>query len=358
MEQQTISVAKAGIVCKLNSRATVVAVMNPKGAIYAPHLTLTKNTNISSPLLSRFDLIFVLLDGAAVNEEAQDKSISTFLLNHAIQGEEEKLEEKLASHDECSETDPIYSSTTTTIYHTKNPVSNLDGNYWSMDKLRAYIATVKERFHPKLSAEAAHLLQAHYQRCRNSHQTSVQITVRFLESLIRLSQAHARLMYRNVVEREDAAAVILIMECSAATSAGLSRELVDKDDLFDPPMNFELVPDERVDDDFRLKMQKVLLRYSGGTHNDIDSNGDHNDFDNNGWDEGQNINGNLFPGNNSIHRSTHSQTHGSQKTDNYGRQHYFSPKQQSDRCHSNDRRVYDETASHDKTSQKKRKCMK
>ena len=82
MEQQTISVAKAGIVCKLNCRATVIAVTNPRGGLYDDQNTLVANTGIGAPLLSRFDLIFKLVDSSNLE---RDSNITTYLLNHAIQ---------------------------------------------------------------------------------------------------------------------------------------------------------------------------------------------------------------------------------------------------------------------------------
>jgi DNA helicase MCM9 len=82
MEQQTLSVAKAGIVCKLNCRATIIAVMNPKNCIFDNHASLTTNTGLGTPLLSRFDLIFKLVD---TSDAERDSNVTTYLLNRAIQ---------------------------------------------------------------------------------------------------------------------------------------------------------------------------------------------------------------------------------------------------------------------------------
>ena len=242
MEQQTISVAKAGIVCKLNSRASVVAVMNPRGGLYDTKLSVERNTGVSAPLLSRFDLIFVMLDSS--NWERDDR-IASFLLNRAIL--------------------PTYGfSTTGVVVATADPGNNSEGTrpHWSMDKLRAYIAHIREAFRPTLSSEASDLLERHYARCR-SRPSSLNVTVRFLESLIRLCQAHARLMYRRVATLQDAVAVVLLMECSAATSGGLYASSFDdpQDHLFREPMHTDFPPPDRADVDFSLCERTVLERY-------------------------------------------------------------------------------------------------
>lgn len=62
MEQQSISISKAGVVCSLPAKATVLAAANPAGGHYNKGKTISENLKISSPMLSRFDLIFVVLD--------------------------------------------------------------------------------------------------------------------------------------------------------------------------------------------------------------------------------------------------------------------------------------------------------
>jgi DNA helicase MCM9 len=230
MEQQTLSVAKAGIVCKLNCRATIIAVMNPKDCLYDNLASLSRNTGLGTPLLSRFDIIFKLLD---TSDATRDSNITTHLLNRAITG---------AGFD-CSE-------------NTANP----EEQPWSMDKLRAYISIVKDKFNPTLSSDAALLLERHYEKCRSAENQTIPVTVRFLESMIRLSQAHARLMWRNAVTLEDAVAVIRIMECSAFCYGGFDGQVEDVHNvLYQDPMTMEFSPN--ADLEFLAFMVKILERY-------------------------------------------------------------------------------------------------
>lgn len=131
MEQQTISVAKAGLLVKLNTRATVIAVSNPKGS-YDVNSDLTTNTAIASPLLSRFDLVLVLLD---YPEKEYDKRISTFLLQQAVGV-------------------PIPCR----IAESVDGKSFSSASFWNMEMLRAYVLYSRENLFPKMGEGARFLL--------------------------------------------------------------------------------------------------------------------------------------------------------------------------------------------------------
>lgn len=78
MEQQTISVAKAGIVCQLNSRTAILAAANPINSKYNTKKSVVENINLNPALMSRFDLIYIVLDRP---NESYDKRLASHILD-------------------------------------------------------------------------------------------------------------------------------------------------------------------------------------------------------------------------------------------------------------------------------------
>ncbi|XP_015599032.1 DNA helicase MCM9 [Cephus cinctus] len=180
MEQQTISVAKAGIVSTLNSRCTVVAAINPSGGRFLDDEEY--KTTLGNPLLSRFDLILILKDNK--NPE-WDRITSDHILKLACESPEslEQHQSKIdVSHANLLKTDGL----------------------WKEESLRKYLAYV-HTLKPILSEQAAKIVSAVYLHHRsNPYRRAERTTVRLLDSLIRLAEGHARLMFRNEVNVMDA----------------------------------------------------------------------------------------------------------------------------------------------------------
>ncbi|XP_010547918.1 PREDICTED: probable DNA helicase MCM9 isoform X2 [Tarenaya hassleriana] len=184
MEQQSISVAKAGLVTTLSTKTIVFGATNPKGQ-YDPDQSLSVNTALSGPLLSRFDIVLVLLD---TKNPEWDVVVSSHILS------EGELEQEGCVDDLTA--------------------------VWPLLMLRRYIQFVKGHFRPVLTKEAEDIISSYYRlQRRSATHNAARTTVRMLESLIRLAQAHARLMFRNEVTRLDAITAILCIESSMTTSA-------------------------------------------------------------------------------------------------------------------------------------------
>jgi len=96
---------------------------------------------------------------------------------------------------------------------------------WSMEKIQSYFNYVRSTFFPELTDDAKVVLQEYYKKQRTADmRNAARTTIRLLESLIRLAQAHARIMHRNLVLLQDAIVAILLMESSMASSALLGFE--------------------------------------------------------------------------------------------------------------------------------------
>jgi len=177
MEQHTVSVAKGGIVATLNARTAVLAAANPSLGRYEPNRTVAENVPLPVTILSRFDLIFVLRD--VPNKESDSKMSKHILEIH------------------------------------RRGVSPVEAQV-DAELLRKYVSYAKG-IKPVLSEEAIKQLSDFYLAMRSASETEgspVAITARQLESLVRLSEARARVALRREVTAEDAGAAITIMKKS------------------------------------------------------------------------------------------------------------------------------------------------
>ena len=161
MEQQTISITKAGIQATLNARASILAAANPIYGRYDRTKTLKANVTLSAPILSRFDLFFVVLDDC--NPDA-DRQVGQHILN-------------------------VHRCDTTNSVIKKAP--------FTKDQMRRYIKFART-LHPKITAEAQTVMVECYRKLRQGDtmgrsRSAYRITVRQLESMVRLSEAMARL---------------------------------------------------------------------------------------------------------------------------------------------------------------------
>jgi replicative DNA helicase Mcm len=180
MEQHTVSIAKAGIVATLNARTSILAAANPTLGRYESSLSVQDNIRLPFTILSRFDLIWILVDTI---EATRDRELAHFILD-MHQMKKSKTEQT---------TPPV-----TPIF------------------LKKYIGYANRYVIPQLSPEAAEVIENFYVDLRKSAEggAAVPITARQLESLVRLSEARAKMALRSKVTKEDAQAAIRLMEDS------------------------------------------------------------------------------------------------------------------------------------------------
>ncbi|KAJ3070416.1 minichromosome maintenance protein 5 [Podochytrium sp. JEL0797] len=160
MEQQTISIAKAGITTILNSRTSVLAAANPVFGRYDDMKTPGENIDFQSTILSRFDLIFIVKDE---HDDARDK----LLAKHVVS------------------------------IHQNDKIVEAVGEI-SMATMRGYISYCKSKCAPRLNTEGAQLLSSHFVSMRSKlremdNKSAIPITIRQLEAIIRVSESIAKL---------------------------------------------------------------------------------------------------------------------------------------------------------------------
>ncbi len=173
MEQQSASIAKGGIVATLNARTSILAAANPMYGKYDPFKNITENVNLPIPLLTRFDLIFVVRD---IPSKERDERIAKHIIN----------------------------------LHTPAGIENR--SLIDVDILTKYLAYCK-RIEPSLTKEAEEKILQYYLKMRNvESEEMITVTPRQLEGLIRLSTARARLLMKDQVEADDAERAIFLIQ--------------------------------------------------------------------------------------------------------------------------------------------------
>jgi replicative DNA helicase Mcm len=196
MEQQTISVAKAGVMATLKSRCSLLAAANPKLGRFDKYEPIAPQINLTPALMSRFDLIFVLTDDPDGN---RDSAIAQHILKSNYAGE---LATQIEWNPDISQED--IDQALVVIKPAIDP-----------ELLRKYVAYARKNIFPTLTDEAKDHFLKYYVGLRSQGQDSnkpVPVTARQLEALIRLGEASARLRLSPKVTLEDARRVVKILE--------------------------------------------------------------------------------------------------------------------------------------------------
>ena len=225
MEQQTVTIAKAGIHTSLNARCSVVAAANPVSGQYNPRKDPHKNIALPDSLLSRFDLLFVVTDDV---EDTRDRRISEHVLRmHRYR--EAGTEEGAPVREQTSQSLGVSANAqneaqqTTEVYEKFDPLlhggvtfksgrgSNRKSELLTIPFMKKYIQYAKTRIRPILTQDASERIAEIYVGLRNDEMEGNQrrtspLTVRTLETLIRLATAHAKSRLSNRVEERDALA--------------------------------------------------------------------------------------------------------------------------------------------------------
>lgn len=206
MEQQTISIAKAGITTILNARTSVLAAANPVFGRYDDMKSPGENIDFQTTILSRFDMIFIVRDE---HERGRDERIAKHVMgiHMGVQRVEDQVEAEIP-----------------------------------LEKMRRYISYCKQRCAPRLSPEASEKLSSHYVSIRrqvhaaevsDNERSSIPITVRQLEAIIRITEALAKLQLTAVATEEhvDEAIRLFLASTMNAVNQGTgrgSKELMDE----------------------------------------------------------------------------------------------------------------------------------
>ncbi|CAN0881363.1 Probable DNA helicase MCM8, partial [Linum grandiflorum] len=205
MEQQCVSVAKAGLLASLSARTSVLAAANPVGGHYNRAKTVNENLRMSAALLTRFDLVFILLDK---HDEVLDKRLSDHIISLHAGSKEPSSSGKRRRTDLALTSGTIETSAKSDSLASRLrlcPHKDAEFSPLPASLLRKYIAYARTYVFPRMTKPAADILQKFYLQLRGSTSADgIPITARQLESLVRLAEARARVELREEITSQDA----------------------------------------------------------------------------------------------------------------------------------------------------------
>jgi DNA replication licensing factor MCM3 len=219
MEQQTVTIAKAGIHAQLNARCSVLAAANPVYGQYDKKKRIQDNIGLPDSLLSRFDLLFVVLDQL-------DPDTDRRIASHVIRGHRYRHVHGQSGHDSDYDDDDDLSDHEDGLRTSHSPqshsiwqrsryssASNEDDDILQHEFLRKYLFYAKTKFKPRLTEEARECIANRYAEMRSRQdERTLPVTARSLETVIRLATAHAKARLSDIVDAEtDVAAAMDIL---------------------------------------------------------------------------------------------------------------------------------------------------
>merc|ERR1712203_1216469 len=197
MEQQTISISKAGIVTQLQARCSVIAAANPIGGRYDPSMTFSENVDLTEPILSRFDILCVVRDTV---DPVADEHLARFVVASHMKNHPRAT---AADRENMKKTEEALAATSHLAGVEKIP----------QELLKKYIIYARQKFHPKLHQMDQEKVAKMYSELRRESMAtgSIPITVRHIESMIRMAEAHAKMHLRELVSEDDVNMAMRVM---------------------------------------------------------------------------------------------------------------------------------------------------
>ncbi|KAK8475494.1 hypothetical protein V6N13_065859 [Hibiscus sabdariffa] len=197
MEQQSISISKAGIVTSLQARCSVIAAANPIGGRYDSSKTFSQNVELTDPIVSRFDILCVVKD---VVDPVTDEMLAQFVVDSHFRSQPKGANMDDKAFSESQE-------------ETQASAGLADSKILSQELLRKYITYAKLNVFPRFHEKDMAKLSKVYADLRkeSSRGQGVPIAVRHIESMIRMSEAHARMHLRQHVTEEDVDMAIRVL---------------------------------------------------------------------------------------------------------------------------------------------------